>query len=136
MIFQKTSPNVRSGRKTMTRRIDDLSLYALMTGTAEFVRGNTRARIVSVHQQSHRAKWKVGSHYSVQDGRGKKGQGQIKIIEIRNERLQQITQDDLHREGFDTLEQFIEVWDSINNKPSRRWRDNPIVWVIGFEYLP
>ena len=79
----------------------------------------------------------------------------LKIIDIRIERLQDITIHDCLHEGieinpdnlfspitklsidtsFQLLNKFEILWDSINKKEPYRWRDNPFVWVIDFKKL-
>jgi hypothetical protein len=49
---------------------------------------------------------------------------------VRVERLQEITVDDIWAEGVDG--DFAVGWNKINNKPGRRWGDNPEVRVITF----
>jgi len=33
------------------------------------------------------------------------------------------------------INQFRQIWNQVNNKPSIRWEDNPMVYRIRFEYL-
>jgi len=97
-----------------------------------------------------RLKWAVGNTYAIQPGRGKKAMGRIRIMAIRRERLQEIScggymyRSDIQQEGcpfindpnqmgWDELEWFIELWDSINVKNGTRWQDNPEVWVLELE---
>lgn len=61
----------------------------------------------------------------------------LKVINVRAERLQDITEDQIKKEGireeFPPLAQdaFQELWDSTTKE--YRWRLNPWVWVIEFE---
>jgi len=67
----------------------------------------------------------------------------LKIINVRVERLQDISDDDAEKEGFEyfgeTLleptprEKFAKYWDSINAKRVYTWDNNPWIWVIEFE---
>lgn len=82
----------------------------------------------------------------------------LKIIDVRPERLQEITgsdaeaegitrdglawaqdfdiNDDLTEHGLDPLRwKYWQLWDAINKKPGTRWADNPFVWVYTFELL-
>ncbi len=65
----------------------------------------------------------------------------LKIEEVRVERVQDITYDDIRTEGImkkinwvstDMRNAFIDLWDSINLKRGYGWDTNPWVWVIIF----
>jgi hypothetical protein len=55
----------------------------------------------------------------------------LKIKAIKVERLQNITFQDIKREGFKEGESFNRLWDKINGQGS--FDSNPWVWVIEFE---
>lgn len=67
---------------------------------------------------------------------------QLRIIDVRVERLQDISEDDAAKEGV-TLrgsghithrDAFAKLWDSINGADEiKSWNANPFVWVIEFE---
>jgi hypothetical protein len=70
----------------------------------------------------------------------------LKIIDIRVEGLQDITEDDAITEGskepslvptvggcLSERDVFAKLWDSINEKRGYGWNTNPWVWVIEFE---
>jgi len=70
----------------------------------------------------------------------------LEVINIRVERLNDITEDDAcHDGGFIYSTQFVEknyginrfknLWNSINGKRGYGWDVNPWVWVIGFKVL-
>ena len=62
---------------------------------------------------------------------------------VRVERVQDITAQDIEREGAidrpveigDAVDVWVKLWNSINNKPGKRWEDNPWVWVVDFKKL-
>jgi len=67
----------------------------------------------------------------------------LEITDVREERVQEISEDDAILEGappYDVnnrrasyIPWFSDLWDSINGKkPGRAWADNPWVWVIEF----
>lgn len=66
----------------------------------------------------------------------------LEITKIRTERLQEITQKDAMKEGYDfsasgsasAIEWFKTLWDSINGK-KYPWESNPWVWVIEFRRI-
>ena len=91
---------ILSGRKTQTRRVWKKS----------------RARVGAVHK----AKTALFSpdHFAL-----------IRITGLRRERLGDITQEDVRREGYDTLEEFKAVWVRINGS----WDPELEVYVVSFE---
>lgn len=174
MIFQATWQLVMDGKKTQTRRL---------VRPLEFCSGNLGAR-KEVHaiwiqakspihrpgvfvraplvilERMNRLKWAVArgyfadKTYAIQPGRGKSSIGRIKLMAIRQERLQDISAYDAEREGIevshyycdegtaldptpihrcDPVGKFIELWNSIHTRQGEHWRDNPEVWVLEFE---
>jgi hypothetical protein len=66
-------------------------------------------------------------------------------VSVREERLQDITEDEARREGVipdaDCIanrcarphrDRFLDLWDEINGKKAP-WRSNPIVWRVEYE---
>jgi hypothetical protein len=53
----------------------------------------------------------------------------IRITDVRNERLGDISLEDVRREGYETLEAFKEEWVRINGV----WDPEPEVYVVSFE---
>jgi hypothetical protein len=83
-------------------------------------------------------------------GRDTWQQLRIRITDIRQERLHDITEGDAIAEGcewstyFDgvgeryksPINEYAELWDSINEKTKgARWADNPLVWALTFEVV-
>jgi len=68
----------------------------------------------------------------------------LQVTDICIERLQDITTDQLKKEGIidrnmplGLLPDFIGLWESTNkNKEHQTWNNNPWVWVIEFEKIP
>lgn len=66
----------------------------------------------------------------------------LEVINIRIERLQEITNGDIVKEGYagdmplvNGIPWFIKLWNSINEKCGYGWDKNPYVWVIEFKKL-
>ena len=157
MIFRQVQ-QVLDSSKTQTRRV---------VKPNEFCTGASPQRILTVWSGRYdrpfcgefakcagataeglgRCKWVVGRTYAVCPGRGKHSVGRIKLLEIRRERVQDITGADAQAEGCIVrasnilpvsgaaiaIDLYSELWDSINPKKGDRWEDNPLVWVLMFE---
>ena len=69
----------------------------------------------------------------------------LKVINVRVERVQDISADDCFAEGMageydgsslcPELREFRELWDKINAIRGYGWKDNPWVWVYEFEQI-
>jgi hypothetical protein len=60
----------------------------------------------------------------------------LEILNIRVERLKEITVQDIFAEGVSTFDhEFKPLWDSLNAKRGFGWDVNPWVWVIEFKRL-
>ena len=70
----------------------------------------------------------------------------LEVVEIRVQRLQEISEEDARAEGMNALppsmttvqdagrKWFAALWDSINSKrPGCAWADNPWVWCVSFK---
>jgi hypothetical protein len=151
MIFQATWQAVLDGSKSETRRIckpgEWLSESKLGAPTAVYVGSLPHEHL----------KWQVGRSYAVQQARGQKAIGRIRLLEIRQERLQDITEAGAKAEGvqpnYELREMsftlmgiapgmslhyrrpYIALWNTIHTKRGERWNDNPLVWVLRFELV-
>lgn len=56
----------------------------------------------------------------------------LEIQDVSLEKLQDINQEDVIAEGFETLDDFIKLWDSLNEKKGFAFEKNPLVWVVTF----
>lgn len=89
-----------------------------------------------------RIKWQVGRTYAIQTGRGIKAIGRFELLAIRREPLRDISEQDIIAEGVEFWPDnprwygcsprtiFAELWDRINKRKGKRWRDNPDVWPL------
>ena len=144
MLFKPEMINkILWGQKNQTRRLlkpGDVGLY-------------DESRNYSAIKTNGRYTIQVGHCYAIQPGRGQKaiGDWQIRILAIRIEPLQCISEYDAKWEGAPLVNDyhfaiglndfisyrsgFARLWDSINTRPDVRWAANPIVKVFLFEMV-
>jgi len=75
---------------------------------------------------------------SYKPGMYQKSVGKHRILRLVRECLQDITPADIRAEGLEgwghkLIENWITLWDEINDKRGFRWADNPELFVIKFE---
>jgi len=165
MIFQATWQAVLSGRKTITRRIVKPREFLVselkdkqnpLSDCVDTV--VIRSSLFPLPHQmkpTEQIKWQVDRTYAVQPGRGQKAVGRIRLLEIRQERLQEIDEAGAIAEGvqpyfypgemsltprgieqagyLNYIKPYRLLWNSIHTKRGERWDDNPLVWVLRFE---
>jgi hypothetical protein len=63
----------------------------------------------------------------------------LEIVDVRCERLQDISSGDCIAEGYDRMgfvgHDFAAAWDALNKKRGFGWDTNPYVWVLEFKLL-
>lgn len=96
-------PMIRAGRKTQTRRNWDMP--RVKVGAIHLI----KTQMMS--PQNH---------------------GSIKILNVHKEPLGSMSEADAQAEGYDTLAEFVEVWERINGPGA--WDPETWVYVIEFEY--
>lgn len=133
MIFQYTWEMVLAGKKTQTRR---LVFEGETSPEPEVVDGKLIIRHVS---KANRVKWRWQGRYAVQPGRVKKAVAFIEIINIRKERLQELTEADAIAEGIDVptgesaVDAYARLWEEMHGAGA--WDRNPLVWVLEFKVV-
>lgn len=56
----------------------------------------------------------------------------LTMVDVRVQRLWEITEEDAHREGVKSKPHYVDLWDSINGKIAP-WSTNPWVYVLNFK---
>lgn len=133
MIF-KQHQKVLNGTKTQARRIMRVDGNVWLEGIS-FSDG-----IINEVHGVNGVRFYVGQLLPVIPKRGQKAirdeRGNIrrvKVIEIRNQPLQEISDADAKAEGVENVAAYRELWDSINKAKGTRWEDNPLVWALTFQ---
>lgn len=141
MIFKpELAQKVLKGEKTQTRR--------LVRPGEVLVYFDDKKIVLS--GEPTRTKWVVGQTYAIQPGRTKAAIGRFKLLDIRRERVQDISEGDAIAEGVelnhyycdegtdldptpthrcDPIGKFLELFESINGKAAL----DKEVWVLVFE---
>ncbi len=134
MLFTPSNAKpVMNGAKTQTRRVRMPADFRLINN----------GQIVGI-ERNGRLLWEVGRIYAVQPGRNKHSIGRVKLMAIREQQLQSISDDDICAElgcpvtwtgpgpepyRRDLRSAFEVLWDSINSR-GHKWHDNDLVWVL------
>ena len=157
MLFKpELAQLILTGLKTQTRRLVQPSDHPFRDAESGAILWITRLTKRGWQMCYGRADSR-GIDYAVCPGRGKRQVGRIRIIQIRLERLQDISEEDALAEGLRTVstadgtttmyyllnrtaalsicpfEALAIAWDSLNRKRGERWEDNPLVWALTFE---
>jgi len=104
------------------------------------------ASVVVPGPNGSRIRYQVGNVYAVQNGRGLKAIGRIRLMSISSEHLQEISPIEAAMEGVEPdympspwglqpayLPPFRRLWDRIHPKRPERWEDDPLVWALTFK---
>lgn len=137
MIFSQTADLVRSGEKTQTRRPRKSGDELRITDDGIKYIYNT---------ETNRVRYSTARTYAIQDGRGKHGLGRIRIVDLRIEKLLDISAEDAIAEGilgdleeptvpaFAYYHGFLKTWSRLYPKGTEfAVEKNPDVIVIVFE---
>jgi hypothetical protein len=100
LIFQYTLDLVLQGQKTQTRRI----------------------------VKNDKPPCRVGRPLAVQPGRGQAAVCHVEVIDVRKERLGDLSKKDAQAEGCKSRQAFIENWERIHGK----FDPEQEVWVVEF----
>jgi hypothetical protein len=100
VFFVHTIDRVLDGSKTMTRR-------RVLPGDVIEGEPNDIKRVT----RKGRLLYEVGQLHAVQRGRGKLGEGRIRLTTIRREPVTAISSADVSAEGAASRAQFLELWE-------------------------
>ena len=79
-------------------------------------------------RRTHKRTWKLGKTYSIRASYFGKPEGHIKITKKFQQKLGEISPEDVKKEGFNSLEEFRKAWIEINGS----WDPEQIVIVYEF----
>lgn len=119
---------IRVGKKAQTRRP-----YQGEPVITRLLADGTMWPVLPDERFSHGLKWVEcpvawpGDHL-IADGI------ELWVARVRFERLQEISDQDVFSEGFQSLSALREFWDQIYENKGFGWATNPFVWVLEFEH--
>jgi N4-acetylcytidine amidohydrolase len=79
-------------------------------------------------RRTHKRQFKVGKVYSIQINRTTSTGHYLRITKRYSQRLGQITEDEAHQEGFNSLEEFRHKWINIYGS----WEPEQVIVVYEF----
>ena len=138
---------VMDGRKTQTRRLIDketLRLFDVASEVGEcFPLGYNDDEPFERYHIEFSPYGAIGDTINLADKDGDI-KGEIEIVDVWLQQVQEISQEDAHAEGFEGYDddvsggvspysEFSQAWVDIYGKDS--WRENPWVWVIEFKRI-
>lgn len=138
---------VIDGRKTQTRRLIDketLRLFDVASEVGEcFPLGYNDDEPFERYHIEFSPYGAIGDTINLADKDGDI-KGEIEIVDVWLQQVQEISQEDAHAEGFEGYDddvsggvspysEFSQAWVDIYGKDS--WRENPWVWVIEFKRI-
>jgi hypothetical protein len=94
-------------------------LSKILSGTKTATRRNSRPKV------------KEGRTYNLRVNYRGSLSDQIKIRKLYKQRLDEMKDEDAHKEGFNDLDGFIEAWVEIYGS----WNPSKSVWVVEFIYV-
>lgn len=97
LFLPELAQAIKAGKKTRTRRLKEAG-DRLVREHMQTARGWRKGYVVVA--KDGRVRWRVGTEYSVQTGRGKAGIARIRLTDIKEESLQLITGAGVRAEGL------------------------------------
>lgn len=59
----------------------------------------------------------------------------LEIVSVRVERSDALSEEDAHAEGFNSVAEFQEYWNTLNTKRGFGWQTRPWLWVLSFRMV-
>jgi len=81
----------------------------------------------------HKHTWKAGKVYGIRDRWYSKAEGYILITRKFQQKLKDISPEDIKKEGYNSLEEFRREWEEIHGKGS--WNQEQVVTVYEFKVV-
>ncbi len=115
MLFIHTIDKVLSGEKTQTSRIwkDD---YTFSWDEYDRELPTVVLSMKAWEAGKIRQLYRVGQTLAVQPKRGAKGVARIRILELAKRDVRNFASEDIQREGFEDISEFLRVWVSMHDK--------------------
>jgi len=82
-------------------------------------------------RRTHRQEWKIGHVYSARASWFEKADAWILITRKFRQKLKDISEEDIEKEGFSMLAEFREEWRKINGS----WDENQVVVAYEFKLV-
>ena len=75
---------------------------------------------------------KIGKSYHIRKNYQTTQPEKVKILNIFQQKLSEISEEEINKEGFKTKQEFIKAWKAIY----RSYDPEATIWVVEFQYLP
>jgi hypothetical protein len=75
---------------------------------------------------------KIGRSYHITKKYNTTKPEKVKILNIFQQKLGEISEEEINKEGFNTKQEFIKAWKAIYGN----YDPEATIWVIEFQYLP
>jgi len=129
---------ILAGRKTQTRRVKKKNKIPYERGDHLWVRETWRPAVTMEGHVFYAADEEDAAQYKWKPSiflKRKHSRITLEVLNVRIERVQEITKKDAVAEGFIGRAAFIELWEKLNEPRGFGWGENPFVWVVDFKVI-